>query len=65
LIKEIVDSRTVGRKKKVEYHVLWEGFRMKEGQWETYENLAGTGEEALMEFHKPYLRKSRDSQVSL
>jgi hypothetical protein len=26
LIKAIVDSRTVGRKKKVEYRVLWEGF---------------------------------------
>ena len=65
LIKGIVDSRTVGRKKKVEYRVLWEGFRMEEGQWEPYENLAGTSEEALKEFHKQYPRKPRDSRVSV
>jgi len=34
LIKERIDSERVGRKKKVEYRILGEGFRMEEGQWE-------------------------------
>jgi hypothetical protein len=38
---------------------------MEKGQWEPYENLASTSEEALKEFHKQYPRKHRDSGVSM
>jgi hypothetical protein len=65
LITGIVDIRTISRKKKVKYCVLWEGFRMEKGQRQPYKNLASRAEEALKEFHKKYSRRPRDSRLLL
>lgn len=34
VVKEVVDSRTMGRKNKIQYRVLWEGYRNEAGTWE-------------------------------
>ena len=52
VVESIGKSRMNRRRKCVEYLVFWEGYPPEEATWEPAENLIGTANEVLEEFHK-------------
>ena len=52
IVREIVDSRRNNQKKgkPIEYLVLWEGCPGEEATWESFENINGKAEEALVSY---------------
>jgi len=59
-VELVADSRRNKGKKRVEYLVFWKGFPPEQATWEPWENLEGTAEEAVKEFHKGIPRKPRE-----
>jgi len=59
-VELVADSRRNKGKKRVEYLVFWKGFPPEQATWEPWENLEGTAEEAVKEFHKGNPRKPRE-----
>ena len=57
----IADSRYHKGRKRVEYLVFWKGFPPEQATWEPWENLEGTAEEAMREFHRKNPRKAKKS----
>src|SRR5258706_10653557 len=64
-VREIVESRQNRRKKHnpIEYLVLWEGYPDEDGTWEVYDNLKGTANEILQNFHNKYPHAARDARI--
>jgi hypothetical protein len=62
-IREIGKSRWQGRKKRVEYFVLWEGYPDEDGTWEPFENIFD--QEMLFQFHRQYPDMIRDERIAL
>ena len=63
VVESIGRSRENKRWKHVEYLVFLEGYPPEEATWEPGENLVGTADEALREFHKSYPRQPQDPRV--
>jgi len=61
-VELVADCRRNKGKKRVEYLVFWKGFLPEQATWEPWENLEGTAEEAVKEFHKgnPWKPRERD-----
>ena len=51
MVESIGKSRLNKRRKRVEYLVFWEGYPPEEATWEPAENLIGTANEVLEQFH--------------
>lgn len=59
VVESIGKSRANKRRNRVEYLVFWEGYPPEEATWEPAENLKGTADEMLTEFHKKYPKQPR------
>ncbi len=65
VVESIGKSRENKRRKRVEYLMFREGYPPEEATWEPGENLAGTADEALREFHRRYPKQPRDPRVQV
>ena len=64
-VKEILDSRRVGRgkKKKLQYFVRWHGYNADDDNWEPVENLA-RAKEVIKEFYEKHPHAVRSIQAT-
>ena len=66
-VREIVDSRQNRQKKynPIEYLVLWEEYPNENGTWEVYDNLKGTADKLLQDFHRRNFKVIKDMRISV
>ena len=65
VVESIGRSRENKRWMSVEYLVFREGYPPEEATWEPGENLVGTADEALREFHRRYPKQPQDPRVKV
>lgn len=65
VVKEVIDSRTLNKRKRVQFWVLWERFQSEEGTWESWESLKGNAEDAVIQFNWKHPRKPKDCRVRM
>jgi len=63
-VELMADSRRNKGKRRVENLFFWKGFPPEQVTWEPWENLEGTGEDAIKEIHNGHPRKPRDEEFS-
>ena len=65
VVESIGKSRMNKKRKRVEYLVFWEGYPPEDATWEPWENLEGTADKLLEDFHRRYPRQERDPHVTV
>jgi hypothetical protein len=58
-VELVANSRYNRKQKQVEYLVFWKGYPPEQASWEPYENLEGTAEESVREYHRRNPKKAR------
>lgn len=65
IVIEVIDSRTTGRKNKVQYRILWEGYHSEKGTWERWESRKETSEKAIRAFQLRLHWRLKDQRVRM